>query len=269
MLHWGIVQDTTYLLPQVNLSAVNLTEEAVDEYCRGKSAAFNFPLSSFLAPSDNISVAPSGAVFLQLRAGLLICGASPSLSDTYVCMASNPRRESLAEVRVAVSIPSGVLPDAIVAVIVILLLALLALAPIGCCCFLRYRSRLKRDDWERMTRRNHIPYRHSFTNHTFDRYPSNTEQSGAEFDRDKLHFISLLGESCENNTLLVLFTGSVDFALGEGQFGQVWKATAEGICPHDANRSIVAVKMLKGETIIANLEMLTGAIVSAGCLEGL
>ena len=35
---------------------------------------------------------------------------------------------------------------------------------------------------------------------------------------------------------------------GEGQFGQVWKATAEGICPYDSNRTVVAVKKLKRES---------------------
>ena len=33
---------------------------------------------------------------------------------------------------------------------------------------------------------------------------------------------------------------------GEGQFGRVFKAIAEGICPHDTNRKVVAVKTLKG-----------------------
>jgi len=32
---------------------------------------------------------------------------------------------------------------------------------------------------------------------------------------------------------------------GEGQFGQVWKAMAEGICPQDTSRYVVAVKTLK------------------------
>lgn len=36
---------------------------------------------------------------------------------------------------------------------------------------------------------------------------------------------------------------------GEGQFGQVWKAMAEGICPQDANRAIVAVKTLKRKSL--------------------
>ena len=35
--------------------------------------------------------------------------------------------------------------------------------------------------------------------------------------------------------------------VGEGQFGRVFKALAEGICPHDSNRKIVAVKTLKGK----------------------
>jgi len=34
--------------------------------------------------------------------------------------------------------------------------------------------------------------------------------------------------------------------LGEGQFGVVHKALAEGICSYDTNRSVVAVKTLKG-----------------------
>ena len=33
---------------------------------------------------------------------------------------------------------------------------------------------------------------------------------------------------------------------GEGQFGRVFKAIAEGICPYDSNRKVVAVKTLKG-----------------------
>ena len=38
-------------------------------------------------------------------------------------------------------------------------------------------------------------------------------------------------------------------AAGEGQFGRVFKAIAEGICPQDNNRNIVAVKTLKGKAI--------------------
>ena len=38
-------------------------------------------------------------------------------------------------------------------------------------------------------------------------------------------------------------------ATGEGQFGRVFKAIAEGICPHDSNRNVVAVKTLKGKAI--------------------
>ena len=36
---------------------------------------------------------------------------------------------------------------------------------------------------------------------------------------------------------------------GEGQFGRVFKALAEGICPQDNNRKIVAIKTVKGKTI--------------------
>ena len=37
--------------------------------------------------------------------------------------------------------------------------------------------------------------------------------------------------------------------IGEGQFGRVFKAIAEGICPYDSNKKVVAVKTLKGETV--------------------
>ena len=33
---------------------------------------------------------------------------------------------------------------------------------------------------------------------------------------------------------------------GEGQFGEVWKATAAGIVPDDISRNIVAIKTIKG-----------------------
>ena len=36
---------------------------------------------------------------------------------------------------------------------------------------------------------------------------------------------------------------------GEGQFGRVFKAIAEGICPQDNNRKVVAVKTLKGRLV--------------------
>lgn len=43
---------------------------------------------------------------------------------------------------------------------------------------------------------------------------------------------------------------NLEMFTGEGQFGKVWKAIAEGICPNDANRTIVAVKTLKGQCSI-------------------
>ena len=46
---------------------------------------------------------------------------------------------------------------------------------------------------------------------------------------------------------------------GEGQFGRVFKALAEGICPQDDNRKIVAIKTLKGKTIQNLLSVCTSA----------
>ena len=42
-------------------------------------------------------------------------------------------------------------------------------------------------------------------------------------------------------------------SAGEGQFGEVWKASAPGIVPGNQSRNVVAVKKLKGSChIITN-----------------
>lgn len=206
-LQWAIPisQGSDYsILPPATLSITNLTQEMVDTYCQGRSGAFNLPPQSFLGPIDNISLAPEheGAVVLLLKAGLLICGANPSLSNAYTCLATNVNQELSSRPVLYISVPSNVLPSAIIAVIVIVLVTIFFLAVIGWCCFLRYRSKLKKYDFVPMTRRSHIPSssqrsRHSFTNLTFDQYPndspSDTEGSSLEFSRDKLHFLSVLG----------------------------------------------------------------------------
>lgn len=195
-LRWATPVPQISDLPPANLSVSDPTQEMVDTYCQGKSKAFNLPPESELAPSDNTSLAPEGALVLHLRAGLLICGANPSLTNQYTCLATNNDSQVL-----HISIPSGVMSDAITAVVVIVLAALFFVVLIGWCCFLRYRSKLKKYDFVRMTQRSHIPSqrsRHSFTNHTFDRYPndspSDAERDSLEFSRDKLHFISVLGK---------------------------------------------------------------------------
>ena len=61
-----------------------------------------------------------------------------------------------------------------------------------------------------------------------------------EFPRDQLKFMEVLGKRCGHS----LFSYYGD-STGEGQFGQVRKAQAIGIVPHDLTRNIVAVKSLK------------------------
>ena len=61
-----------------------------------------------------------------------------------------------------------------------------------------------------------------------------------EFPRNQLSFMEVLGKRCGHS----LFSYYGD-STGEGQFGQVRKAQAIGIVPHDLTRNIVAVKSLK------------------------
>ena len=54
----------------------------------------------------------------------------------------------------------------------------------------------------------------------------------------------MIDHCCYCSLLLLLLL------IGEGQFGEVWKAIAPGIVPGNHSRNIVAVKKLKGKEIM-------------------
>ena len=200
-LHWAISWNTNNLtiLPPVQpnilpLQADNLTQANLDLLCQERSEAFSFPVESYLGPNSSFPLT-EGAVLLTVRAGLLICGATPSLSHNYSCFATNGSQEIHLNTSLVISVGSGVLSTIIATVTVIVVAALVVIVLVARCC---YHSKLRKYDFVPMTRRSHLPSfshgRHSFTNQAFDRYPTHSpSELDKEFDRGKLHFISVLG----------------------------------------------------------------------------
>ncbi len=260
-LHWGehSKNDRTQILPSISspggeklLSAANLTRDAITSMCQERSGVFYLPLATSLLPNQT-----TGAIYLHLKAALLICKARPSLSKTYSCFSNNiSDEEEYTPAFLTVIIPLSIL-EYIMASVVIVVLVTVILVVVAIWIFVvRYRS--VKDAPQPMIRQNSIPLsshrssmhrRHSFTNpmfHLANGYTGGHETSPLEFSREKLHLLNVLGKyyGKVKNFIKKNFFFFFDFP-GEGQFGQVWKATAEGICPHNTNRCIVAVKTTK------------------------
>lgn len=187
-----------------NLSVADLTDNTVRALCQGMSGAYVLPLQSFLAPisdvpGSSIAVGPSGAVFLHLRAALLVCGADSSLSDRYSCFATNTSEEMEYKVGFILIIPSGVLPVVIGSVAGIVVFTLPVIAVIISLCWLRYRAKQK--DPAPMNPEPFPLRRPSLLSPFFD----NFNESPLEFSREKLHFICILGESPNRSCGSVVF----------------------------------------------------------------
>ena len=171
------------------LSAANLTQDTVNFLCSGISGVFSLPLQSFLAP--NLFLNLEGAIFLHLRTALLICDASPSLSNAYSCFATNTSRSAGEEYKVTFSlhVSSNIRYYVLVVASIILLLTIVMITTIIVICVIRYNRSVKEVPLP-MTPQSQLPLSphgmHSFTNPLF-LYP--------EFSRDKLHLLGVLGES--------------------------------------------------------------------------
>lgn len=199
-LQWEIYNpdqpSSGFPLPQVpsqqELSPADLIAGTLQDLCQGLSGAYFLPLRSFLAPnSSGITVGPSGAIFLHLRTALVICGASPSVTNIYSCFPTNTREENEYRVFLTLSVPSAVASYVIGVVVGIVALTLLVLLAIVFVCWWRYHSK-KRDPLP-MERESAIPvHRPSIMNPSFTTFDDATPP--LEFDRTKLEFLSILGE---------------------------------------------------------------------------
>ena len=158
-LHWAISWNTNNLtiLPPVQpdilpLQADNLTQANLDLLCRERSEAFSFPVESYLGPNSSFPLTEDakGAVLLTVRAELLICGATPSLSHNYSCFATKGNQEIHHNVSLVISVSSILLP-VVTTVTVIVALSLVLLVLIGCCYFLHYRSKLRKCDMSQLS----------------------------------------------------------------------------------------------------------------------
>lgn len=200
-LQWEVYNPPTHSgLPEVPSDGVEigsltqLMEHNIQDLCRGLSGAFSLPLQSILAPSSSIgSIGTSGTVLLHLKAALLICGASTSLSDRYSCFGRNTTKR----VFLTITVPSPVVSQVIGVVVGIVVLTLLVISVIAITCWYRYRS--KKRDPTRMDPEPRLPLRggslrggsrHGVVNPSFPIY----DASPLEFPRDNLKFLSILGK---------------------------------------------------------------------------
>lgn len=71
--------------------------------------------------------------------------------------------------------------------------------------------------------------------------------SKAQFPREKVALLEVLGKF---NLLLLLFSIVNVTSIGEGNFGVVWKAKAEGIVQGFPHLNIVAIKTIKGTYVM-------------------
>ena len=198
-LQWGVCTTSCSELPRKVASLTGNPENVTTELCRGSKGVYTIPLQSFLGPSAENSLGPSGAIFLHLRAALLICGANSSSANSYSCFATNT--SSAFKVTVTISISSSIQSYVVGAVVSIVVFTLFILAVIALICWRHYRS--KRTDaafmmplstlrQQQQQQRRQQQQRSNFVNPIFD-VESSSPTSVTEFSRDQLRFISILG----------------------------------------------------------------------------
>ena len=185
-LEWAVSQQFS-LVPKADFVGEELTEtnltsqDIVESLCQGKSGVFSLPLQSFLAPSSTVD--PNGAVLLNLRAALLVCDASSSLSNSYWC------RGNTTNVGLSLIIPSSIISYVIGCSVALVVVTVLILTVIlwfcGKSCHSKRHTPAQMDREQVFHRR-----RPSMYNPTFDTAPL----LEYEFSRDQLRFISILGK---------------------------------------------------------------------------
>ena len=175
---------------EINISHSNITQSSAAALCQGVSGQFTIDLPSYLGPY--LRLYPNGSFLLHLQTALLFCG-TPSRSANFTCL---PRNSAKSGVFLQVSVPSNVLSYIIIIVVVILLTTFCIIITAIWLCVMRYRRSIKEAPIP-MSMLPSPPWSQG-TNPTFAYYDDGVqdlEYSEHEFSREKLSFISILGES--------------------------------------------------------------------------
>ena len=206
-----------------------------------------------------------GALVQRQLLLLVMCNVGRDQIGTYTCIApangNTARREQSMDVTVFARETLGstqVNQGAIIAMTIVALVIIVVIFLLICFGVRRYRQ-LKYEAMQMRPMSIPLTQLTNAINHAFASFSpiGSPMYDKFEFQRENLMMLEVIGESLNTPPpppppRNITYTHSYEylwclvlFGVGEGQFGQVWRAKAIGICSEDS-RNIVAVKTLKG-----------------------